>query len=101
MQAVAAAECSIACFFNEAFQSCYLTVILQSHLACLSLANSVAELSVMSRGGRGGGRGGGASGRGGGMFSAGSSFMGGLSYNDIVNPGKDQADVLYPVSKNS
>jgi hypothetical protein len=34
------------------------------------------------------------------MFSTGSSFMGGLSYNDIVNPGKDQAEVLYPVSQN-
>ena len=35
------------------------------------------------------------------MFSTGSSFMGGLSYNDIVNPGKDQAEVLYPVSQDT
>lgn len=53
---------------------------------------------MAGRGGRGGGRGGGASGRGGGLFSTGSSLMGGISYNDVVEGSKMAAEAkLYPV----
>ncbi|KAK9899695.1 hypothetical protein P389DRAFT_207332 [Cystobasidium minutum MCA 4210] len=52
---------------------------------------------MAGRGGRGGGRGGGAAGRGGGLFSTGSSLMGGISYNDVMEGSKLAAEAkLYP-----
>lgn len=57
---------------------------------------------MAGRGGRGGGRGGGAAGRGGGLFSTGSSLMGGISYNDVMEGSKLAAEAkLYPVRHTS